>query len=326
MRGHSSKVSLLLLSLTLLLIWGCSTLRESHTAWPIKEYEKMIAGRLDADYVGTDTCVEKCHTHDKLTRDFRMSVHGGQVSASTGLPLVNCESCHGPGSLAIENIQNETCDFKTFIPIAELPGGAQSLLCMKCHSSYSLSNVSGWNTSRHAVADVSCSSCHQLHQGPSQKVKKSETADLCFDCHEGTRTEFMLPSHHPVPEEKISCSDCHDVHSPAQDNNLRMGSVRELCTRCHADKKGPFVVEHGTEVSDDCLRCHSPHGSINTSLKRYGEPFLCIQCHSGHNTPRHPGLANREAKAAFFSTCTDCHPRIHGSDFPGFRNEGRFIR
>jgi DmsE family decaheme c-type cytochrome len=150
---------------------------------PIKEYEKLIAGRLDADYVGTDSCVEKCHTHDRLTKDFRTSLHGGQVTAGTGMPLVNCESCHGPGSLAIGNVRNETCDFKTFIPLKEIPSGAQSLVCLKCHSSFSLANLSGWSSSRHAVANVSCSDCHQIHKGPQQKVARDEITDLCVTCH-----------------------------------------------------------------------------------------------------------------------------------------------
>jgi DmsE family decaheme c-type cytochrome len=327
MRGHSSRVFLFLLSLSLLLIWGCSTLKDSHTAWPIKEYEKMIAGRLDADYVGTDTCVEKCHAHDALTRDFRMSVHGGQVSTSTGMPLVNCESCHGPGSLALENITNETCDFKTFIPLADLPSGAQALTCLKCHSSFSLSNLSGWSSSRHATADLSCFSCHKLHQGHQQKATGEDIAKLCFECHNEVEARFALPSHHPVPEGKMTCTTCHDQHGSTHDSNLRKSSVREICTGCHADKTGPFLVEHGTSVTADCMNCHNPHGSINTAMTNYSQPFLCLQCHGGHNAPRRPMLTSPTvAKQTFFGVCTDCHSRVHGTDIPGWRPDGGLYR
>ena len=149
MRNLLSRAALIAVPLALLASWGCSTLKESSTAMPIKEYEKIIAGRLDADYVGTDTCVEKCHAHDGLTKDFRMSIHGGQVVSGSGMPLVNCESCHGPGSLALANIENETCKFDTFIPLDDIPAGASSLICLKCHSSYSLSNLSSWTSSRY---------------------------------------------------------------------------------------------------------------------------------------------------------------------------------
>ncbi len=315
------------LALVLLTAWGCASLKESRTAMPIKEYEKLIAGRLDADYVGTDTCVEKCHAHDRLTRDFRMSIHGGQTVARTGMPLVNCESCHGPGSLALENIQDDTCDFKTFIPLADLPAGAVSLVCLKCHSSFSLSNLAEWAGSRHAVAEVSCSDCHQLHQGPRQKVARDEISDLCFKCHTAVETTFNLPSHHPVKEGKMTCASCHDPHGTSQDHNLRAPSIKDLCVRCHTDKKGPFVVEHGSTLTDDCTVCHSPHGSINSSMTTYSQPFLCLQCHGGHNAPRRPILTSPAvAKETFFGRCTDCHSTHHGTDFPGWRPDGRLYR
>ncbi|WP_240732087.1 hypothetical protein [Geobacter sp. FeAm09] len=93
------------LVLVSLLAAGCAGMKQSHPLLPVAEYEKMIVGRLDADYVGTDNCVAKCHKHDKITSDFKRSVHGEQIKPETGLPLVNCESCHGPGSLAIANIE-----------------------------------------------------------------------------------------------------------------------------------------------------------------------------------------------------------------------------
>src|SRR3990172_6351138 len=112
---------------------GCAALKESRPILPIKEYEKMIAGRLDADYVGTDACLKACHVHDKIRRDFDLSTMGAQLSRESGLPLVNCESCHGPGSLAVEDLTPEkvraaeaagkkpACDYKTFVDIKNLP-------------------------------------------------------------------------------------------------------------------------------------------------------------------------------------------------------------
>jgi DmsE family decaheme c-type cytochrome len=307
--------------------WSCASLRESRTNWPIKEYEKIIAGRLDADYVGNAACTAKCHAHDALTRDFRLSIHGEQVAAGTNAPLVNCESCHGPGSLAVANIVDGACDSSTFIDIKNIPAGARSLICLKCHSGQSLPILSGWAGGRHAAAEVSCPDCHQLHRGPQQKVERREVADLCFRCHEDTRVAFSLPSHHPVREGIVSCVDCHNPHGTGNDANLLSSPVRTVCARCHAEKTGPFVYEHA-DHDIDCQTCHQPHGSTNTRLLAYAQPFLCLQCHQGHNTARRPALqtGSPEAKAVFFGECTRCHTRIHGSDLPGFRNDDRFTR
>ena len=78
-----------------ILVCSCTdltSLRADHPILPVREYEQLIVGRLDADYVGDNNCLAKCHKHDQIQKDFQMSVHGEQISAETGLPLVNCES------------------------------------------------------------------------------------------------------------------------------------------------------------------------------------------------------------------------------------------
>ena len=85
--------------LVLMLIWGCETLKTSRPIMPIQEYEKMLVGRLDANYVGTENCLKACHTHDKKQRDLAASTMGAQLSTKSGMPLVDCETCHGPGSV-----------------------------------------------------------------------------------------------------------------------------------------------------------------------------------------------------------------------------------
>lgn len=307
-------------------MWGCASLRESRTTWPVKEYEKIIAGRLDADYVGNAACTTKCHAHDAIARDFRLSIHGEQVAAETGLHLVNCESCHGPGSLAIANLKDDKCDSSTFIELEKIPAGARSLICLKCHSKQSLVSITGWAGSRHAFAGVACTDCHKLHKGPAQKVSRQEIATLCNSCHQRIGSTFALPSHHPVPEGRMSCVDCHDPHGTVNDADLKTSPTREVCARCHADKTGPFVFEHA-DLSSDCQTCHDPHGSTNRQMTRWAQPFLCLQCHVGHNGAYQPSLSGDLAtKRVFFGECTACHTRIHGTDLPGYRNDDRLTR
>jgi DmsE family decaheme c-type cytochrome len=313
---------------------GCAVLKESRPILPIREYETMIAGRLDANYVGTDTCLKACHVHDKIRKDFDLSTMGVQLSRESGLPLVNCESCHGAGSLAIENLTPEKieadakagkkseCDFKTFIDIKNLPAQARSLICLKCHSANATFNLHNWNAGAHNIADVSCSDCHPIHGSHNLKVRPRDMADMCDKCHPDVKAAFSLPNHHPVPEKKVFCNDCHDPHGGSNEKNLRRDTVKATCTQCHTEKEGPFAYGHA-DLTEDCRTCHTPHGSVNNNLLILREPFLCLQCHPSH---RIGASTTAEIKQAFYTRCTDCHSQIHGTDLPSPSGQGRLTQ
>ena len=310
---------------------GCETLKESKPIIPIKKYERMIIGRLDADYIGTQNCLATCHYHDQINQDFEGSTMGAQLSKESGMPLVDCESCHGPGSLAVEGLSPEKvkieamegkkteCDYDTLIDIKNLPAQAQSLICLKCHTANATFNIHDWNTGIHNMNDVSCSNCHNIHEGPDLIVEPRDTFRMCSECHQDIDAQFTLPSHHPIHEERVFCTDCHDPHGVPVEKSLRGSSVKEVCTKCHSEKSGPFIYEHA-ELNDDCRNCHLPHGSANNNLLLASQPFLCLQCHTGHRA------ADGSSKRAFYTRCTDCHSAIHGTDIPGQSGTGRFTQ
>lgn len=319
----------------MLFLAGCAALKASNPILPVKEYEKILAGRLDADYIGTNTCLSACHYHDKLRKDFEASTMGAQLSAKSGMPLVDCESCHGPGSLALENITPEiveqdakegrqtACKHETMIDLQQLPPQAMSLLCLKCHTANATFNLHHWNAGVHAQNDVSCSDCHKIHKGPDLIVSPKETKDMCFKCHQEVRIEFSLPSHHPVPEQRVFCTDCHESHGGVLSEHLvRRLTIKEQCTQCHSDKEGPFVFEHA-DTAEDCSLCHTHHGSVNEKLLVVREPFLCLQCHEGHKVS---DVTAGQTKAAYYTRCTDCHSQVHGTDIPSAGGKGSFIQ
>lgn len=328
--------SCVLLLLFILGIVGCQSIRSSEPIVPIAEYEKMLVGRLDANYVGTKNCLSACHYHDKIKLDFDASTMGAQMSESSDLPLVDCESCHGPGSLAIEGLTKEmveadavdgkqtACRYETLIDLKNLPSQAQSLLCLKCHTANATFNLHEWNSGAHAMADVSCFPCHDVHVGPDLVISPRDTKEMCFKCHRQQEAEFLLPSHHPVIEGKIFCTDCHTPHGTINDNLLRRETVRETCVYCHGEVEGPYVFAHADLMSDDCTICHTNHGSVNNNLLNLSEPYLCLQCHNGHRTSSDP--ATGETKGVFYTRCTDCHSQTHGTDIPSVSGKGRFTQ
>jgi DmsE family decaheme c-type cytochrome len=315
-------------------LYGCETLKSSKALIPIKEYERMLVGRIDANYIGTDRCLSACHSHDRIRRDFEASTMGVQMSGQSNMPQVNCESCHGPGSLAVENVTPElvakdaaeaketACKYDTFIDLKNLPSQAKSLLCLRCHSENATLNLHNWNAGAHALSDVSCFDCHNVHAGPSLITQPKDTRDMCLKCHQQQAAEFSLPSRHPLMEKKIFCTDCHDPHGTAGEGLLKEDTLKETCTRCHGEKEGPYAFEHA-DINDDCAACHSPHGSVNNNLLIVREPFLCLQCHQGHTTT--DDASTRVSKGAYYTRCTDCHSQIHGSDLPSASGKGMFI-
>ncbi|NTV15247.1 MAG: DmsE family decaheme c-type cytochrome [Desulfobulbaceae bacterium] len=304
-----------------ILVGGCasSKLKATKPIIPITEYEKMLFGKMTADYVGNENCLKGCHTHDKLALDFKSSTMGDQLKqSSSGMMVVDCESCHGPASELMAALEGLTVEKDNsaivkahrdnLLDYETLPSGAKSLICLKCHTANATFNIHNWNGSTHAGNDVTCSNCHPIHAGADLITEPRAISTLCLGCHISNAAQFSLPSHHPVKEGRMYCTDCHDAHGTSYESNLREMNQRETCGRCHTEKTGPFLFEH-SDNAEKCSTCHAPHGSINNNLLKLPVAFLCKQCHTGHSLS---ATVNQRT----FTRCTDCHSTIHGTDLP----------
>ena len=102
---------------------------------------------------------------------------------------------------------------------------------------------------------------------------------------------------------------------------LKAPSVNQLCYKCHAEKRGPFMWQH-PPVDENCATCHSPHGSVHQWLLKEKIPNLCQAC---HESTTHPGtMYSRQslftgrapAVQSVARSCLNCHSNIHGSNAP----------
>jgi DmsE family decaheme c-type cytochrome len=247
-------------------------------------------------YVGMETCAV---CHEQTVAAFKDSIHGKRGFEMRSSRA--CETCHGPGKAHVDAEGAKG----TIIDPAALPAADQSKTCLECHSRGA---VLMWGGSQHDTRGLSCLSCHSVHKAEDEKVllvKPAET-DLCF----------YRASHHPIPEGKIECTNCHNPHGTATARLLVGDSVPETCYQCHAEKRGPFLWEH-IPVREDCTNCHDPHGTNHLSMLVAKVPFLCQRCHSD---TRHPGTLYGQAAVDSFSNrivmrgCPNCHQNIHGSN------------
>ncbi len=205
------------------------------------------------------------------------------------------------------------------------PAEVKTEACTSCHKGGS---HMFWATSAHSSRGVSCTDCHQVHAGHDKVRDRRTQADVCYSCHKDQRAQMAKPSHHPIPEGKMSCSDCHTPHGSAGPKLLARSSVNDTCYTCHMEKRGPFISSH-QPVSEDCSICHNPHGTTVANLLKSRPPFLCQECHEGtqHPSTSAPGGLPVATGAGFGPTgrgpwaavargCVNCHTNIHGSNNP----------
>jgi DmsE family decaheme c-type cytochrome len=300
-----------------------------------------------SEYVGSEACKD---CHEAYYNKFMKSIHGKKAIPGAPINREGCESCHGPGAQHVEKGGGRGVAIFVFGRKTE-PMDRDSK-CLACHED---SNVLAfWNMNRHKFAGNSCDSCHSIHSATEKKdfLKAPEPA-LCFNCHKNIRSQVNKQSHHPLNEEfvgrqAVKCSSCHNVMgsfgaSPVDsfstrigtgtDKMLRADSVNELCFKCHAEKRGPFMWEH-PPVEENCLICHEAHGSNHRKLLVSKVQLLCQNCHS--NEVLHPsrpytnlhsftGPATSGKNKFFGRSCLNCHANIHGSNGPGARGQA-FLR
>jgi DmsE family decaheme c-type cytochrome len=145
----------------------------------------------------------------------------------------------------------------------------------------------------------------------------------CASCHPDVWASFQRPHHHPLPENAMSCVDCHNPHGTWQKASLKTFSGNEPgCLKCHSDKRGPFTFEHAPMRYEGCGSCHQPHGSANPRMLTRAEVrFQCLECHSNIAGPRVPSTgtvggvppAIHDMRSPRYQNCTICHVKVHGS-------------
>ncbi len=291
---------------------------------PPKAPEAEICKNCHADYVDS----------------YFATKHGqhGNVAGAT------CVSCHGQG--ALEHAKQGggkgvggVVGFNNKAISAE----QKSNTCLSCHQGNR--HLAFWDSGAHKKQDVTCADCHSLHGTPApgsnfalkkpnptvapfQTTERQLQYETCTACHKQIRSQLTKPSHHPIIEGKVKCTDCHNPHGALSRAMVNAESIPQLCTSCHAEKRGPFVWGH-PPVEENCLTCHNSHGSNHNRLLAEKAPNVCQDC---HDASRHPGTiydasggwSNPTPNTRLIARgCVNCHNNLHGSNAPAMR--GKFF-
>lgn len=218
---------------------------------------------------------------------------------------MSCASCHGAAQQHVEDpTQRDFVNFKDKKQVEAI-----NAACLRCHAKGQ--KQMHWDGSAHQTNDVSCTSCHTVHN----KAPRSVPPEKCYTCHKDVRRDAGKFSHHPVREGKMQCASCHNVHGSLAPSLLKKSTVNELCISCHVEKRGPYRFAHAP-VEENCLTCHTPHGSSNPRLMAQNVRATCSNCHVfGRKRDMGTGaIGSRSPSMMVRGSCLTCHGDIHGSN------------
>lgn len=284
--------------------------------------------------------------HEDRVKSYLATKHG--ASANTRGP--DCISCHGQNALEHAKQGGGKGVGGIFgFNDKSVPAATKEAVCLNCHGSNR--HLAFWDSGAHKANGVACNDCHKLHETPGpglnvalnnpnptiapyEPTERQLQYKTCTTCHSQIRTAILKPSHHPIIEGKLDCTDCHNPHGALSRYMVNAESIPQLCTSCHSEKRGPYVWNH-PPVEDNCLTCHNPHGSNHTRLLQEKAPNLCQDC---HDASRHPGTIydgsggwispdgspNPSPNTRLIARgCVNCHYNLHGSNAPAAK--GKFF-
>ena len=215
--------------------------------------------------------------HEEIYKNFATADHARLITAGPNALGAGCESCHGPGSLHAES------------------GG-------ETKPPYSFS------AGRPAANDYGA----QLTT-PTPRA----TEEVCYTCHAEVRGQFGLPSHHPVPEGKMSCTECHSPHRGFAHlgGSTALRAQDDGCLKCHPSQRGPHVFEHEA-MREGCTACHGAHGTVNAKMLTVRDANLCLKCHFQQYRSGQLIIGGSDHTLRVQTgTCwtAGCHEAVHGS-------------
>src|SRR6266498_5626613 len=216
------------------------------------KYKSMIAAGLAAlvALLATPALAQKAdntpicaNCHEQPHNSIALTAHGARNDAAGSM----CQACHGDASAHVQDpMKNRMVNrFKT------ATADERAAICLNCHAGQR--HLAFWESGKHAKNEVACNNCHDIHGplapdptrvalkqrdpavAPFETTSRQIEANTCGKCHQDIRSALLKPSHHPILEGKVRCTDCHNPHGSLSHAMVKQETVNDQCNSCHAD-------------------------------------------------------------------------------------------
>lgn len=189
---------------------------------------------------------------------------------------IQCESCHGGGNpagmgkghkgIAWDPGKGYVLDASgVYVPNADgtytldaAYDGSDGYGCGLCHEGSRHGAFEEWNKSWHAQFEAT------EDDAGTTIVNHKLTGASCAKCHNGKEfvrvqidggdPEDVTPTLAEIPELRISCATCHDVHNAANEKQLRVGDTDMIPIPWSDTDNVPTMVNGGW--GNICIHCH----------------------------------------------------------------------
>jgi predicted CXXCH cytochrome family protein len=241
------------------------------------------------------TC-EGCHTVSQLG-NVAEGQAGWNATKDARYKDVQCEACHGPGLVHVQNPSKATTS-SVLAPMAAGTSANAWQGCAQCH------NASG----HYPYAEEWLASAHG--GGLAYRPNSAGGRDACMECHTaedalvkfGVSANYLEKGSHlgnPQQNMSITCGVCHDPHAThGRPGQLRKSLTeadlsKNLCMKCHYKRgvpdpttfrgphapEGPVILGEGGWWNDE-MKARFPSGRVESSHGAIASnPKLCAGCH-----------------------------------------------
>ncbi|HNB81471.1 MAG TPA: multiheme c-type cytochrome, partial [Chitinophagaceae bacterium] len=229
----------------------------------------------------------------------------GSMNKYRTVPLgIDCERCHGPGSIHVAaKLKGDRVDTSrekdyTIVNPANLSTSEQNNLCQRCH----LQGIAVLNPGK-TFFDFQ----------PSDQLKS--VMNVFMPAYSGEDKHMIMASHVErmkmsacyLRSEKLSCVTCHNPHISVR--STPRTQFNQSCQSCHkASASCTGSKETRNKNGDDCVQCHMPkNGSIDI-------PHVAV---TDHFIRRNPEASEMKSVVQFIGL------RCYNNDHPDARTRAR---